>query len=110
MKITKKKLRHVIKEALIAEQTQMISIIKNDYEDVEDINILANYALNNDMQGALADPELKYYIDKNEVSYLIDDSHSWLKHVGNEERYGMPAPKGWNLKKVQQFFKDFESE
>jgi len=109
MKITKRQLRRIIKESILAEQ-EMISIVRNDYEDVEDINILANYALRNDMQGALRDPELQYYIDKNETGYLVDDSYGWLKHVGDEVSYNMPAPEGWDLKKVYQFFKDFEDE
>lgn len=88
----------------------MLSIVRNDYEDVEDINILANYALRDDMQGALRDPDLQHYIDKNEMGYLVDDSWGWLKHVGDEDSYNMPAPEGWDLKKVSQFFKDFEDE
>jgi hypothetical protein len=107
MKISESKLRKIIRKVL---KEQMISIVRNDYEDVEDINILANYALRNDMQGALKDPDLQYYIDKNEMGYLVDDSWGWLKHVGDEERHNMPAPEGWDLKKVTQFFKDFENE
>lgn len=108
--IRKSILRKMIREALLREAPQMIDIVTNSYEDLEDINILANYAMNDDMQGALKDPSLKYYIDKNEAAYLVDDSKGWLKHVGDEKNYGMTAPEGWDLKKVQQFFKDFEDE
>jgi len=110
MKITKRQLRRIIKESILRESAKMIDIITNDHEDVEDFNILANYALNNDMQGAMTDPELKYYIDKNEVSYLVDDAHGWFKRVGGAGLYSLPAPPGWDLKKVNQFMKAFEDE
>ena len=56
MKITKRQLRQIIRESLLVE-VEMQDIIVNSYEDVEDYNILANYALANDIQGALADPQ-----------------------------------------------------
>lgn len=109
MKISTRKLKELIREALTLSETKMLDIVVNEYEDVEDINILANYALKNDMQGALKDKELQYYIDKNEAALLVDDSMGWLKHVG-DERYGMPAPEGWDLNKVYTFFSKFEDE
>ena len=109
MKITEVKLRRFIRKALIKESQEMLDIVTSPYEDVEDINILANYALRDDMQGALKDKELKYYIDKNEAAMLVDDSMGWLKHVGNEQ-YEMPAPEGWDLDKVYTFFSKFEDE
>jgi hypothetical protein len=109
MKITRKRLRRIIRESILLEQP-IIDIITNSYEDVEDINILANYALRNDMKGALKDPSLQHYIDKNEAAYLVDDSYGWLKHVGDEDSYSMPAPEGWDLKKVYDFFRRFEDE
>jgi len=109
MKITRKYLRRIIRESILLEQP-IIDIITNPYEDVEDINILANYALRNDMQGALKDPSLQYYIDKNEATYLVDDSYSWLTRVGYEDSYGRPAPEGWDLKKIHDFFRRFEDE
>jgi len=108
MKVTNRQLRRIIRESLLTEG-EMQDIIVNEYEDVEDVNILANYALRNDMQGALKDPELQYYIEKNEAMYLTDEGLGWIKHVGEEE-YGGAAPEGWDLKKVQQFFKNFEDE
>ena len=66
MKITRKQLRKIIKESLLLE-AEMLPIIVNEYEDVELYNILANYALNNDIEGAVADPEIKPYVEKNEV-------------------------------------------
>ena len=87
----------------------MLDIVTNSYEDVEDINRLANYALNDDMQGALKDPELQYYIEKNEAQYLVDDSRGWLHLVGDEKQMG-PAPEGWNLDAVYKFIEKFEDE
>lgn len=106
MKVTRKQLRNIIRESILVE-AEMLDIVVNEYEDVKDINILANYALRNDMQGALKDPELQYYIEKNEAMYLTDEGMGWLKNVGKEE-YDMPTPEGWDLNKVVKFFKDFE--
>ena len=83
MKITEVKLRRFIRKALIKESQAMLDIVTSPYEDVEDINILANYALRDDMQGALKDKELQHYIDKNEAEMLVEESKDWIKHVGN---------------------------
>ena len=105
MKITKRQLRKIIKESLLLE-AEMLPIIVNEYEDVEDYNILANYAHRNDMQGALQDPTLQHYIKNNEVAWLVDDSYGWLKHVGKENE--QPAPEGWDLDKIYDFVKRFQ--
>ena len=102
-------LRKIIRNSLLLNEAEMLPIVVNSYEDVEDINRLANYALNDDMQGALKDPEIKYYIEKNEVQYLVDDSKGWLHLVGDEKQMG-PAPEGWNLDDVYSFIEDFEDE
>ena len=108
MKITRRQLRKLIREAILAEN-KMLDIVTNPYEDVDDINVLANYAHRDDMQGALQDPTLQYYIDNNEAAGLVDESMGWLKHVGNEQ-YEMPAPEGWDLDKVYTFFSKFQNE
>lgn len=109
MKITKSRLRKIIRESLLSERKKL-DIVTSKYEDTTSINALANHALNNDMQGALADPELQWHIDNNEVGGLVDDSYGWLKYVGNKD-YGMyPAPEGWDLQKVYDFVKRFEDE
>ena len=102
-------LRKIIRNSLLLNEAEMLPIVVNSYEDVEDINRLANYALNDDMQGALKDPELKYYIEKNEAQYLVDDSKGWLHLVGDEKQMG-PAPEGWNLDDVYSFIEEFEDE
>jgi len=106
MKITKKQLQKIIKESLLVEG-EMQDIVVNQYEDVEDYNILANYALNNDIKGALAHPEIKYYVEKNEVGWLADEAGGWFENIG-EEGYDMPAPEGWDTKKAYKFLRDLE--
>ena len=109
MKITRSKLRKIIREALTLSESAMLPIVTNTYEDVDDINILANYAHRDDMEGALKDPTLQYYINNNEAGMLVDDSKGWLHLVGDEKQMG-PAPEGWNLNRVYDFIADFENE
>ena len=94
MKITKKQLRKIIKESLLLE-AEMLPIVVNEYEDVDDYNILANFALTGDIAGALAHPDIKYYVDKNEMGGVADEAGSWFEQVGGEEGY-LPAPEGWD--------------
>lgn len=108
MKITRRQIRQIIKESLLVEG-QMLDIVTSPYEDVEDYNILANYALANDIQGALADPAIKYYVDKNEMGWVADDAGGWFERVGDEEGYGMPAPEGWDRDAAFDFLKDLEN-
>ena len=81
MRITKRQLRRIIRESILSEQ-KMLDIITSPYEDVEVFNILANYALNDDMQGALKDPTLKPIIDANDMDLIIDQSKNYIPHVG----------------------------
>ena len=106
MKITKRQLRRIIRESLLVEK-KLQDIIVNQYEDVEDYNVLANYALANDIQGALADPIIKHYVDKNEMGWFADDAITWFEMVGEDE--SMPAPEGWDSDKAYKFLKDIES-
>jgi len=105
MKITRRQLRRIIKESLLVEG-EMQDIIVNSYEDVELYNILANYALNNDIQGALADPEIKPYVEKNEVGWISDEAGGWFENVGEYDE--MPAPEGWDSQKAYKFLRDLE--
>lgn len=106
MKITRQQIRRIIKESLLVE-ADMQDIIVNEYEDVEDYNILANYALNNDIQGALADPAIKPYWEKNEMGWVADEAGGWFENVG-KEGYDMPAPEGWDTKKAYKWLTDLE--
>ena len=103
MLISKSRLRKVIRESLIIKEAHQ-TIIQNPYEDVDDYNVLANYALTGDIAGALADPALKYYVDKNEMGWIADEAIGWFNNVGKEG----PAPEGWDKKKAHQFLKDIE--
>lgn len=110
MRISRKQLRQIIREALLVERKEMLDIVTSPYEDLTDINVLANYALNNDMQGALKDPVLKSYVEKNEAQFLVDNSYEYLKYVGDTKQGLPPAPEGWDLDKVYDFVKKFEDE
>ena len=107
MKITKTNLRKIIRESLLREQQEMQDIIVNPYEDVDDYNILANFALTGDVAGALAHPEIKHYWEKNEMGWVVDEAIGWFNNIG-EEGYDMPAPEGWDNKKAHQFLRDLE--
>ena len=108
MKITRKQIRQIIKESLLVEG-EMQDIIVNSYEDVEDYNILANYALANDIQGALADPAIKPYVEKNEMGWVADEAGGWFESVGEyEDDGGPPPPEGWDAQKAYQFLRDLE--
>jgi len=107
MLITKANLRKIIKESLLQEQQKMQDIIVNPYEEVGDYNILANFALTGDIAGALAHPDIKPYVDKNEMGWVADEAGGWFENVG-EEGYDMPAPEGWDRKKAYKFLRDLE--
>jgi len=98
-------IRFRIKQLLLREEHQ--TIIQNPYEDVDDYNVLANYALTGDIAGALADPALKPYVDNNEMGFIADEAIGWFSNVG-EEGYNMPAPEGWDSNKAYQFLRDIE--
>jgi len=110
MKITESKLRQIVREALLIERREMLDLVTSPYEDLTDINVLANYALNNDMQGALKDPVLRSYIEKNQAQTSVDNSYEYLKYVGDTKQGLPPAPEGWNLDKVYDFVEKFENE
>ncbi len=110
MKITESKLRQIVREALLIERREMLNLVTSPYEDLTDINVLANYALNNDMQGALKDPVLRSYVEKNQAQALVDNSYEYLKYVGDTKQGLPPAPEGWDLDKVYGFVEKFENE
>ena len=110
MKITENKLRQIVREVLLIESREMLDIVTSPYEDLTSINVLANYAHRNDMQGALKDPTLRSYVEKNEAQFLVDDSYNYLKYVGDTKQGLPPAPEGWNLDKVYDFVEKFENE
>jgi len=106
MQISKRKLRKIIRESLTLKEAHQ-TIIQNPYEDVDDYNVLANYALTGDIAGALADPALRPYVEKNEMGWVADEAIGWFNNIG-QEGYDMPAPEGWDKKKAHKFLRDIE--
>ena len=108
MKITRKQIRSILKEALLNEKREMLPIMVNPYEDLETMNRVANYALDNDIEGALADEMVNY----ENLDLDLDEMQGWVTKVGkNDGSYSEDAvvPDNWDLAKVQKFMKDLES-
>lgn len=106
MKITKRQLRKIIKESLLLE-SEMLPIIVNPYEDLGTMNRVANYALTNDIQGALADKMVNY----DDLDLELDEMRGWVNKVGKNPDYFSEeavVPDNWNLDKVYQFMEDLE--
>jgi len=59
MKITRSHIRSILKEALFTESKEMLPIIVSRFENFETMNRIANYALTNDIKGALSDSKHK---------------------------------------------------
>ena len=108
MKISKRQLRRIIRESLLVE-TEMLKIMENPYEDLDAYNRVANYALTNDIAGALADDQL----DIKELYYTLDEMKNWVHKVGNDdEGYftdDVVVPENWDLDAVYQFMDDLEN-
>jgi hypothetical protein len=108
MKVSKKQLKRIIRESLLAEG-EMLKIMDNAYEDLSVYNRIANYALTNDIAGAMADPE----VNTDELYWELDDMLGWVDHVGDKsEQYfsdDAVVPEGWDVNAVVDFMKDLES-
>jgi hypothetical protein len=108
MKFSKRQLRRIIKESLLVE-AEMLNIMKNQYEDLDQFNRIANYAINNDIQGALNDPELP----TEDLYWILDDMSGWVDKVGDDsERWFSPGtvvPPNWDLANVNDFMDELES-
>jgi len=106
MKITKRQLRRIIKESLLTE-TKMLQIMHNPYEDLDTMNRVANYALTDDIAGALADENVNY---KN-LDLDLDDMRGWVDKVGkNDGSFTKESvvPDDWDLDAVYDFMEDLE--
>lgn len=106
MKITRGQLRRIIKESLLLE-AEMLPILVNPYEDLDTMNRVANYALTNDIQGALADE----MVNHENLDLDLDDMREWVSSVGkDDDSFSEEAvvPTNWNLKKVYKFMEDLE--
>jgi hypothetical protein len=104
MKISKSRLRRIVQESLLKEE--LLPLIVSEYEDVGLFNRLANYALTNDIQGALADPDMQ-----DEEGYLwIEEARSHFEDVAAEWEGagGRPAPTEWDEDAAYKFLDKLE--
>jgi len=107
MKITKRQLRRIIKESLLLEG-EMLPILVNPYEDLDTMNRIANYALTNNIEGALADSNVNY----EDLDMDLDGMNGWVQYVGADDGHfseDAVVPDNWDLDAVYQFMKDLES-
>ncbi len=107
MKVTRHQLRQIIKESLLVE-TEMLKIMDNPYEDLSTYNRIANYALTNDIAGAMADPE----VNTDELYWELDEMRGWIDKVGSDERAftdDAVVPEGWDADEVEGFMEDLEA-
>ena len=107
MKTTKKQLRRIIRESLLLE-TEMLKIMDNRYEDLSVYNRIANYALNNDIAGAMADPE----VNTDELYWEIDEMRGWVNKVGTDPHafsQDSIVPDNWDEDAVYDFMGDLEN-
>ena len=108
MKITRHQLRRIIRESLLVE-TEMLKIMDNQYEDLSTYNRIANYALTNDIAGAMADPE----VNTDELYWELDEMQGWVDHVGDEDGHWFAedavVPDNWDADAVYAFMKDLEA-
>ena len=107
MKITQRQLRSIIKESLLVE-VEMLKIMHNPYEDLDQFNRIANYAINDDIQGALNDPELP----TDDLYWILDDMSGWVQYVGEGDGHfseDSVVPDGWDIDAVHKFMDDLES-
>lgn len=106
MKIYESTLRSIIRKRIILEQGVM-NIMSNPYEDLTVANKIANYALNNDVAGALADPE----VNTGDLDLELDSMMGWVDKVGTDPHaFSKDAivPDNWDLDLVYRFMEDLE--
>ena len=108
MKVTNRHLRKIIRESLLVE-TEMLKIMDNAYEDLSVFNRIANYALTDDIAGAMADPE----VNTDELYWEIDEMRPWVNRVGDDSDNWFAddavVPDGWDADAVYEFMGDLEN-
>ena len=109
MKITKRQLRTFIRGSLLREG-EMLKIIANPHSpETEVFNRIANYALTNDIAGAMADEE----VNTKELYWELDDMRPWVNRVGGEDEHWMSddavVPDDWDKEAVYDFMEDLET-
>ena len=101
MKITRRQLRRIIQEALLKEE--MLKIISNPHSpETEMFNRIANYALTNDITGALADSK----VNTSNLDWDLDDMRPWVNRVGGTGQWmekDAVVPDNWDAKAVYGF-------
>tara|TARA_A100001011_G_C14069135_1_gene739487 strand:- start:170 stop:841 length:672 start_codon:yes stop_codon:yes gene_type:complete len=111
MKIRKSHLRRLIREAIkesLLLESEMLPIMVNPYEDLDTMNRVANYALTNNIQGALADENVNY----ENLDMDLDAMNGWVQYVGKDDGHfsqDAVVPDNWDLNKVYKFMRDLES-
>ena len=108
MKITRHQLRKIIKESILNEE--MLKIIANPYSpETEVFNRIANYALNNDIQAALADSE----VNTPNLDLDIDEMRPWVRRVDKNDEQWMSddvvVPDNWDADAVYSFMQKLEN-
>ena len=110
-RFTRPQIRESTRGVVLKEQ--VLDIIRNEYENMSDQwNLIANYAYNNDMAGALADKNIG---DPQDVAtWVIDEMRPWVNHVGDDsDQYMSPGtvvPDGWDPDKIHDFLDELERE
>jgi len=106
MKITKRQLRRIIRESLL--QEEMLKIIANPHSpETETFNRIANYAINDDLEGALADTE---WVNTPELDIDLDSMGEWVGRVGDPDWMSddTVVPDNWDADAVWDFMKKLE--
>ena len=107
MKITRRQIRGLIKEAILVE-AEMLKIMDNPYEDLSVYNRIANYALTNDIAGAMADPE----VNTDELYWELDEMRggSMKRCSDDSDAFTDDAvvPDNWDADAVYDFMEDLE--
>ena len=108
MKITKKQLKRIIRESMLIE-ADMLKIISNpNSPETEVFNRIANYALTNDIAGAMADEE----VNTDELYWELDEMRPWVSYVGGDEQWmtdDAVVPDNWDMDAVYEFMEDLEN-
>ena len=107
MKITRSHIRSILKEALFTESKEMLPIMVNAYENLEVMNRIANYALTNDIKGALADTTVNH----EDLDLDLDSMRGWADKVGKDDgsfTKGSVVPDNWDTDAVYDFMEDLE--
>jgi hypothetical protein len=90
-------------------ETEMLKIISNpNSPETEVFNRIANYALTNDIAGAMADEE----VNTDELYWELDEMRPWVSYVGGDEQWmtdDAVVPDNWDMDAVYEFMGDLEN-